>query len=79
MAPGDGSLRSEGLVGDVPESGKRGSAAQNYSKIRGPRVGNSGGSAGTDAECFMRTADVAYKGNPREASGAFETAMIKTL
>lgn len=77
MAPDDGFLKNTKLGGDELESGKQNRTAQN--PVRGRRGGNGGGSAGTEAEGFVRTADLAREEIPRMASGTLETAKMETL
>ena len=50
MAPGDGSLRNEELVGDGSGVGKQGSTGRKCKRILGHRGGNWGGSAGAKTE-----------------------------
>lgn len=75
MAPDDGLLRCEKLVGDGSGGIKRGSTAWNCIGIHGHQGGNRSGGARSEAEAFMR---ITPHGNLTEVFRALDIAKIET-
>ena len=79
MALGDGSLRSEELVGDGSMSGNQDYTAQNCARIRGCRGGDGGSSAGAESEGYCAQRGFHTPRKPGEAFRPLETAKMETL